>query len=231
MIAIVPARGGSKGLPGKNTRILCGKPLISWTIETALKSKYIDKVVLSTDDDKIAEIGEDCGAIIPFMRPSELAGDNSIATDAYLYTIERLNKENGYIIEDFMVLLPTAPMRLVEDIDQAVEIFYNNKASSVMSYASLNHPPEWTVKILDDGIVRNYFTCLSEGKNRQEYCSPYICNGSIYILKYSLFKESKKYYYPNTYGYIMPQQRSIDIDTEIDFKFAEFLMRNDERYK
>ena len=128
MVAIIPARGGSKGLPGKNIKNLNGKPLIEWTIEAALKSKCIDKVVISTDDTNIASISENAGATVPFLRPQDLATDHSLAIDVYLYTIDKLIENTSKKYSSFIVLQPTSPLRNSDDIDNAVELFNVKKA-------------------------------------------------------------------------------------------------------
>ena len=126
MIAIIPARSGSKGLPGKNIKSLLGKPLIAYTIEVALKAKSITNVIVSTDDPAIYQIGLDYGAEDTFLRPSILAQDDSLAIDNYLYTVKRLNDEFNYGIEDFVVLQPTSPLRNSEDIDAAIDNIASN---------------------------------------------------------------------------------------------------------
>lgn len=226
MLAIIPARGGSKGIPGKNIRMLCGKPLIAHSIEVALACNSIDRVIVSTDDEEIAKVAREYEAEIPFMRPKELAQDNSIAIDAYLYTIERLNNEFGEQYQEFTVLLPTSPLRIPEDIDNAVELFKSKDADTVLTFAEMSHPPVWAVKIHPDGTLQNYFDIDMELKNRQELEVGYMPNGSIYVFKYSLLKDKYTIYSDKTYAYVMPPERSVDIDTEIDFKFAEFLMRS-----
>jgi len=131
MIAIIPARGGSKGVPKKNIRMLGGKPLIHWTIEAAMKASCIDRVVLSTDDYEIAEACKATGIEIPFMRPKELAQDDSLAIDNYIYTMDRLIKEGRYNADEFTVLLPTVPFRNAYDIDASINIFYKKNATTV----------------------------------------------------------------------------------------------------
>lgn len=141
MIAIIPARGGSKGLPGKNIKPLMGKELIGWTIEAALAAKHIDEVILSSDDEEIARIAKKFGASVPFMRPAELATDTAIADDAYIYTINRLNDEFGYNIDEFCILQPTSPLRRTKDIDGAIELFKQKKLKQ--SSAFVNFPIHW----------------------------------------------------------------------------------------
>jgi CMP-N,N'-diacetyllegionaminic acid synthase len=226
MIAIIPARGGSKGVPDKNIKLLNGKPLIIWTIEAAMASNRIDEVIVSTESQKIADIAKKTGAHVPFFRPEELADDSAKAIDTYIYTIDKLNNEYDYSIEEFIVLLPTSPLRHISDIDGAIDLFFNKHADSVMTYCAMNHPPEWAVKINEDSSIANYFDYIVSGKNRQEFPTAYICNGSVYVFRYALLKNSYSYFSNKTYTYIMPPERSVDIDTELDFMFAEYLMKN-----
>lgn len=221
MLAIIPARGGSKGVPKKNIKILGDKPLIQWTIDAAIKSKLIDRVILSTDDHEIAQTCKQFDIEIPFMRPGYLAKDDSLAVDNYLYTIERLKKEFGFKENEFIVLLPTSPFRSCDDIDEAIDVFYSQSADSIISCCEIEHPVEWALGLDSSGkIISN----IAKIKNRQDYKKKYRANGAIYILKYSLLKTTKTYFNKNSVAYIMPPEKSIDIDTQIDFKFAEFLI-------
>lgn len=222
MIAIVPARGGSKGLPGKNIKPLCGKPMIAYTIEEAKKSKYISEVIISTDSEEIEEIAIKYGAKSLFSRPKYLASDTAKAIDNYIYTVDRLNGEFGYAIKDFVVLQPTSPLRLAKDIDGAIELFKSKNADSVISYTEEQHPIEWHKYITDDGKFESIFE--EKLLNRQEIKKSYYPNGAVYVFAYSLIKQ-KKYYSNDSYPYIMPQDRSVDIDTLEDFKYIEFLLR------
>lgn len=221
MIAIIPARGGSKGLPGKNIKDLLGKPMIAYTIIEALKSKHISDVIISTDDQEIYDIAIKYGACGHFLRPGSLSEDSSLAIDNYLYTIERLNSEFDYNIEDFVILQPTSPLRITDDIDKAIELFQYKDADSVVSYVAEDHPVSWHKYIGDD----NRFIDIFENnlKNRQDNRVSYYPNGAIFIFKYSLIKD-RKYYSDNSYAYIMPKDRSIDVDTIDDFNYIEFLM-------
>ena len=223
MIAIIPARGGSKGLPGKNIKEMCDKPLIANTIEAALKSKYIDHVILSTDDEEIAAVAKKYGAEVPFMRPAELASDTAMAVDNYIYTIGRLEKEWNTKIDSFVVLQPTSPLRIAEDIDGAVELFNALNADSVVTYVKEAHPIFWHKKIDENNKLEDIF----EGTiaNRQELPITYYPNGAVYVFSTEMIRQ-KKYYTDKSYAYIMPRERSIDIDFIDDFKYAEFLMSN-----
>lgn len=222
MIAIVPARGGSKGLPGKNIKDLLGKPMIAYTIEEALKSKFISEVIISTDSREIEEVAIKYGAKSHFLRPDYLANDNAKAIDNYIYTIDRLNKDFGYSIKNFVVLQPTSPLRKVEDIDGAIRLFQDKKADSVISYTEEYHPVEWHKYVTKDGKFENIFE--EKLLNRQENKKSYFPNGAVFVFDYKLIKQGI-YYNENSYAYIMPRLRSVDIDTIEDFKYAEFLMK------
>lgn len=226
MIAIIPARGGSKGLPKKNIRLLSGEPLISYTIKAAQKSKYISKVIVSTDSLEIAETAKEFGAQVPFFRPPELAADTSKAIDAYLYTVEKLNAEFNEEIKDFAVLLPTSPLRSAEDIDKAVEIYYKMKAETVISVVDAEYPPAWYKKINKNGILVDYFKGEDNSLNRQEAEKTYLPNGAIYIFNYNSLKTNYNYYNDATYPCIMSRESSVDIDTEMDFKLAELIINS-----
>lgn len=226
MLAIIPARGGSKGLPGKNIKLLNGKPLISYTIEAALHSKYIDRVVVTTDSEEIADVAKRYGADIPFMRPEELASDTASAIDVYLHATEFVMNEQGEKIDKFMVLLPTAPMRTNEHIDSAVEFFDKNKATTLISVKEAETPITWYMnKNEKDRISNAGFGVGNAVTNRQVNAKYYVPNGAIYILDYNLLLNSRTYYCDNTVGFVMTAEDSIDIDTLTEFKFAEMLVK------
>ncbi len=222
MIAIIPARGGSKGLPGKNIRPLNGKPLIAYAVEAALKAKHIDRVIVSTDDEQIAKVAVQYGAELPFMRPAELATDTAMAVDNYIYTIGRLEKESGKPIDAFVVLQPTSPLRIAEDIDNAVELFQSKDADSVVSYCKEDHPITWHKYLDEEGRFVNLFEVTL--KNRQDLRVSYYPNGAVYVFKTSIIRE-RKYFTDKSYAYVMPKSRSVDVDTIDDFEYAEFLLR------
>ena len=221
MLAIIPARGGSKGLPGKNIKILAGKSLICHAIDEAKKSKYIDKVVVSTDDESIAHAAIECGAECPFLRPEHLASDDALVNDTYIYMLEKLSTEYEIDIPDFMVLQSTSPLRTVNDIDGAIELFREKNADSVISYTEEIHPVSWH-KFLDENL---HFIDIFDQKmaNRQELRKSYYPNGAIYIFKKEIiFQEN--WYTDNSFAYLMPRLRSVDIDTIDDFMYAEYLL-------
>ena len=224
MIAIVPARCGSKGLPGKNTRDLHGKPMIAYTIEAALGSEYIKNVIVSTDSQEIEDVAKSYGAESYFLRPKSLATDSAKAIDTYIYTIDRLNNEFGFSIESFVVLQPTSPLRNSFDVDKAIDKFVEKNADSVISYTAAHHPVEWHKYLTQEEKFKNIFN--EELLNRQDKRISYIPNGAIFIFKLNLLKRGS-YYSDRSYAYIMPRDRSTDIDTLEDFKYIEFLMQCD----
>ena len=230
MIALIPARGGSKGLPGKNIKNLCGKPLIAHTIGAALNASGIDRVVVTTDSEEIAEIAKQYGAEVPFLRPEELAGDTSSAVDVYLHAVDFLHKEIGQEIQKFMVLLPTAPLRGSENIEQALKEFYEKKAETLISMKEAETPISWYYGMNEEGRVKNLgFDGQNAVKNRQVNNVYYIPNGAIYILDTRLLREKRTYYSDNTVAYLMSQEESVDIDCALDFKIAELLLSQKEK--
>ncbi len=230
MIAIIPARGGSKGLPGKNIKVLNGKPLIAYAIEAALKADCIDEVIVTTDDDNIADVARKYGAQVPFIRPEYLATDTASAIDVYLYAIDFLMKKKNQKIDKFMVLLPTAPFRTEEHIDDAYNLFTEKKSNTLVSVTMAETPPGWYLTKDADEMISNCGFGRKDAymANRQNDNAYVIPNGAIYILDYDLLKNERTYYCENTVGYLMSRRDSVDIDTMDDFLYAEFLMKEKE---
>ncbi|WP_299672235.1 acylneuraminate cytidylyltransferase family protein [uncultured Polaribacter sp.] len=222
MIAIIPARGGSKGLPGKNIKLLDGKPMIAYTIEAAKKSKNIDRVIVSTDSKEIAEIAIKFGAEVPFLRPEHLATDTALAVDNYIYTIDKINKDNNTQEESVVILQPTSPLRSTKDIDGAIDLFKKKNADSVISFCKENHPIKWHKNIKEDGSIVSIFEDTIA--NRQEEVPTYYPNGAVFVFNFSFLK-FKKYYSEKSYAFIMNRLNSVDIDVIDDFEYAEFLIK------
>jgi len=228
VLAIIPARGGSKGLPNKNIKQLLDKPLIAWTIEHALKTKYLDCIFVSTDDDELANIGRKYGLEV-IERPKELAKDETPIIDVLFHFVEiqELGINGKEII---LVLQPTSPIRNAEDIENAIEVFSDNDCESVVSVCESTHPPYWSFK-----IEETYLQPLFEKKylsiRRQDLKRTYIPNGAIYILTPTVLHKYENLYCNKTLPYVMPIERSIDIDNEIDFMLAELLVKKYETAK
>lgn len=223
LLAIIPARGGSKGLPGKNIKILHGKPLIAYTIEEAKKSKYINEIHVSSDDHEILAVAESLGIKTKFVRPKILATDTSAAIDTYLFCIEEYKTQYNLLFDAVVILQPTSPLRTVEDIDACIELFIKKNADSIISYTEENHPIFWNKYIDNEGKILPIFKEVIDVKNRQNYTKTYYPNGSVYVFKIDLLNK-RQYFSDKTFAYIMPRNRSVDIDTMEDFEYIEFLM-------
>ena len=215
-LGIVPARGGSKRLPRKNMLNLCGKPLIAWSIEAGLNSKYIDKVVVSSDDDEILNISLNFGAET-IKRPVELASDTATTFDAIKHTIDNFEKY------DYIVLLqPTSPLRNEKHIDEAIELLEEKQADAIVSVCEMDHSPLWSNTLPEDGNMRGFLREEILNKRSQDLEKYYRLNGAIYICKTDKLLENKSFFLKdNIFAYIMDRKSSIDIDEEIDFLFAQ----------
>jgi len=223
ILAVIPARGGSKRLPRKNILSFSGRPLIFWTIQAATLSKYIDKVVVSTDDNEISEISRYYGAEVPFLRPKRLATDLSSTADVVLDLLGKLeSKEEEY---DYVVLLqPTSPFRNSYHIDDAIEQLNDQGSDAVISVCPVRHHPSWCNTLGDDKSMDDFLRSDLHNVRSQDLPKNYIINGAIYLCKTSVFKLQKTFFpTPRSHAYIMRTDDSIDIDTELDFKIAECL--------
>ncbi len=220
VLAIIPARGGSKRLPRKNILPLCGKPLIGWSIDAAKNSKYIDEIFVSTDDPKIAKITEEFGISIPELRPEKLASDDAKTEDVLLYTLDKFGKDFNIVI----LLQPSSPLRISQHIDEALELFIQKKAFSVVSVTPCEHSPLWSNTLPIDNSMSN-FIAPEAIKRSQELETYYRINGAIYIFNIKkLIEYNEIRYTTKSYSYIMRNEHSIDIDHEIDFKLAETII-------
>lgn len=220
-LAIIPARGGSKRLPRKNILNLNGKPLIAWSIEAAKKSKYIDKVLVSSDDDEIISISEKYLAEI-IKRPDSLSNDTATTADMIEHVCN--NIENY----DYLVLLqPTSPLRNNMHIDEAINLLIDNQADAIISVCEMDHSPLWSNKLPVDRNMTNFLRKDLIGKRSQDLDDYFRINGAIYICNTKAFlKEKTLFLKDNIFAYVMNKDVSIDIDEEIDFKIAEFLQLN-----
>lgn len=223
ILAIVPARGGSKTIPGKNIKKLHGKPLIAWTIEPALECNFLDKIIVSTDDHEISEISKKYGADVPFLRPNEISEDNSPTIDAVIHTLDSL-KNSGFNPDVIVLLQPTSPLRTVKDIETALKLFFKDKTcNSVVSVSEYDHSPYWSLKI-EKGYLKPSFGDKYFRMRRQDLPNLYIPNGSIYISSTKDLKKFRGFFGDKIIPYVMPKERSVDIDTIMDFKLAELIL-------
>jgi CMP-N-acetylneuraminic acid synthetase len=224
ILAIIPARSGSKGIKDKNIKPLNGKPLIYYSIHEALESSIIDEVIVNTDSEKIASISKKYEAKIPFIRPNELSTDEASTIDVIEHTLNYYEEKNMNF-DYFILLQPTSPLRTSEDIINAFELLEQKKAKSIISVCETEHSP-LLMNTLNNRLEMNNFIKPENNKRRQELEKYYRINGAIYISEVKNFLETKSFYGKDSYAYIMPVNRSVDIDNEIDLKLAEIIMRD-----
>ena len=225
ILAVITARGGSKTIPKKNIVNVGGKPLIAWTIEVALKSRLLDRVIVSTDDQEIAEISKKWGADVPFIRPTILAKDDTPHIPVLIHSVKWLEAKEKIIPDSIMLLQPTLPFRKTEDIDNAINLLYKKKADSVVSVCrAFNHP--YLVKyVLSDGKLKDFIKPPEGYLSKQNLPKVYVLNGAVYIVKRDILINKKTFYTNNTYAYIMPQERSLDIDTKWELFLADLILK------
>lgn len=223
VLCVIPARGGSKGLPRKNIMDLNGKPLIAWTIEAAKECSYIDTLIVSTDDDEIADVARKYGADIPFMRPDHLASSTATAADVVHHVLDWAVEKN--VSSDILLYLqPTAPARIAEDICGALELLFIKKGNGIISVCEVEESPVWSNTLPPDGSLKDFIHASVVNKNRQELPTYYRINGAIYLARQQYFRMQNSFHGKDTFAYIMPQERSIDIDTLLDFRLAQLLL-------
>ncbi|MBZ4666101.1 MAG: hypothetical protein JG770_1354 [Mahella sp.] len=223
ILGLIPARGESKGIPHKNLKLLCGKPLIAYTIEQARKSECLTRLVVSTDDEHIADIAEQYGAQVPFIRPKELALDNTLSIDVVLHAIEWLNENEGYSPDIIMLLQPTSPFRSARDIDNAVAVYAERRPLSLVSICIADDNPYWMMSI-EGGVLTPLMGHIDHTR-RQDIPKAYKLNGAIYIASPEVLCERRTFFTEYTIPYIMPRERSLDIDDMLDFHIAEYLLK------
>jgi len=232
-LAIIPARGGSKGLPKKNIKVLCGKPLIAWSIEAGLKSKYLDEVMVTTDSQEIADISNQYGANVPFLRPDELASDTATSFDAIKHTIDyyknELNKEFDYIV----LLEPTSPLREASDVDNMIEKIIKNEDDfdSIVSIGEVHEHPSIMKKIINNNYLVPYCVELEMKTRRQDNDIAYFPYGVAYIVKTKVLLEEKTFYTKRNTFYEIKRYQCYEIDDIYDFLAIENIMKYEWRLK
>lgn len=217
LLALIPARGGSKGIPRKNIRLFCGKPLLQWSIDAALDAACVDQVVVSTDDPEIAQMAKSGGAEVPFLRPPELAADTAPSIAPVLHTLEQLPHVN-----DVLLLQPTSPLRTSHDIEEIVSLRRKCKCESAVSVAKSSKHPSWMYSFSQGMRLEPLFPQI-QADSRQQLPPAYVLNGALYLASRSFLVKEKTFLHEYTVGYEMPLERSVDIDTMFEFRWAEFL--------
>ncbi len=221
-IAIIPARSGSKGVKDKNIKLLNGKPLIYYAINVALRSKMFDVVMVSTDSERYARIAKELGAEVPFLRSEETSSDYASSWDVVREVLD-IYKNEGMEFDTFMLLQPTSPLRIAEDIQNAYKEMYEKQAVSIVSLCEAEHSPLQCNTLPDSLSLDNFIKKETRGLRRQDMPIYYRFNGAIYLSKTREFLETGDIYKDRCFAYIMDKKRSIDIDDELDFKIAEVL--------
>ncbi len=219
-LAIIPARGGSKRLPRKNILDLAGKPLIAWSIEAGRQSRYIDKVIVTSDDDEILTIAERYRSDT-IKRPDELASDSATSFDAIRHTIENVE------FYDYIVLLqPTSPLRTAQHIDEAIELLMSKSADAIISVTEMDHSPLWSNTLPEDGSMAHFIKDEVKNRRSQDLEPHYRLNGAIYICDTNRLLEEKSFFTDdNIFAYKMDRESSVDIDEKIDFFIASILLQ------
>ena len=225
VLGVVVARGSSKGLPGKNLRPLGGKPLVVHTIEAALACPGLTRTVLSTENAEILAAGRQAGCPAPFVRPAELAGDRSSTVDVALHAVDWLARHEGFAADVVVMLPATAPLRRAEHIRGALEVLGQDKgAEAVVAVTEPDYPPYWMLAA-ESGRLRWLFPEGATVDHRQDLPPAYRPNGSIYVIRTPVLRGQRTFYPGTTAPYVMPREASINIDSELDFRLAELMLR------
>ncbi|REE84513.1 N-acylneuraminate cytidylyltransferase/CMP-N,N'-diacetyllegionaminic acid synthase [Paenibacillus taihuensis] len=219
ILAIVPARGGSKGILDKNIRQLGGKPLIAWTLEAARGSKYIDRCIVSTDSERIAEVAKGWGGDVPFLRPEYLARDDTPGMAPILHALDQFPE-----YETVVLLQPTSPFRLSRDIDDSIELFLSSDAHSVVSVSPVEKPIAWMYRVQEDGMMESVIKD-KEILRRQDDSGTFVLNGAVYVSFIREVYKKESFLAGSILAHTMPKSRSLDIDHPIDLEWGELLLR------
>ena len=218
LLALIPARSGSKGIRNKNIKLFCGKPLIQWSIEAALKTSFIDRVIVSTDSLEYANLAINLGAEVPFIRPAKYARDDSPSIDMILHALDHIPEA-----KNILLLQPTSPLRDYKDIESIYSFWDSKPNQSVVSISKSKMHPSWMFELNKDLTINSYSKEIKAFR-RQDLPDIYIINGSLYLASRDFLIKEKSFITPDTLGFIMPKEKSIDIDDEKDWIYAEAVM-------
>jgi CMP-N-acetylneuraminic acid synthetase len=224
VLGLITARGGSKGIPRKNLRLICGRPLIFWTIQSAWESQSLQRLVVSTDDLEIADVSREYGAEVPFIRPVNLAMDDSPQIDVVIHAVEWLEANAGYCPDYVMLLQPTSPLRSGHDIDAAVRIAATRNADAVISVTESPAHPYLSARIDEGGRLAVFMERPKVYQGRQSLPPAYAENGAIYLARREVLLDDRTWHTKNTYPYVMSPESSLDIDTPWDLYLANLVL-------
>jgi CMP-N,N'-diacetyllegionaminic acid synthase len=228
ILGIIPARGGSKAIPRKNLALLADKPLLAWTVEVALESASLDRLVISTDDPEIAEVGKKLGAEIPFLRPTELATDTSASMDVILHAIRWFDDNENYRPDYVLLLQPTSPLRTATDVRESTKLALAKHADSVVSVCETHQHPLWMKGVNEEGTLVDLYPQSAAPTRRQDLSPVFALNGAIYLALRSFLLSEHTFISDRTYAYVMPENRSLDVDTPWDLHVADLILRDRE---
>ena len=230
LLSVIPARGGSKSIEKKNIQLINGFPLIYYTIKEAKKVKYITDLIVSTDDKNIAEISENYGAEVPFIRPKKLAKDDTLSIDVLKHSLKEMENIKKIKYDAILMLQPTSPFRKSKHINDSINIFLNNDCDSVVSVVLVNGYHPFRMKRMMGKKIINYIDQgFEDMRPRQDLPKAYIRNGAIYLSKSNVIRHSNYIVGENCNGLVMQSQYSVNIDNKLDLEFAKFLMEKNEK--
>ncbi len=229
ILYLIPARGGSKGIPRKNIASVGGRPLIAWSIAAAKQSRYSGRVVVSTDCEEIAAVARAHGADIPFMRPEALARDDVPSLDSVLHALDWLRINQQYSPEYLMLLQPTSPLRTAADIAAAIELTRARNADAVVSVSPVSCHPYLTKTVDHNGHIADFVPPPQKVSRRQEMPQVFGLNGAIYLIRPKVLIERRTWYPEGTVAYVMPPERAMDIDAPWDLRLANLIVEDNLR--
>jgi CMP-N,N'-diacetyllegionaminic acid synthase len=222
-LCIIPARGGSKGVLNKNIIDLDGCPLISYSINSAIKSGIFNRIIVSTDSKEIKKVAKKCGAEVPFTRPDYLSTDDSMVDQTMVHALKFI-KDNDRVYDYVCLLQPTSPLLNYKDIISVKEMLFSKKADMIVSVGESPINIRWARSLPDDLSMKGFNVGVC-GTNKQCFENVHYLNGAIYLGKWDIFYNKKNYYDQETYAYIMPYERSIDVDNELDLKLIKYFIK------
>lgn len=222
LLTLISARGGSKGIPRKNIKPLMGKPLIGWSIEAAKRASFIDRIVVSTDDAEIASVAREFGADVPFMRPAALAADDTPGIAPVLHAISQLPHYDWVLL-----LQPTSPLRSAADIDGIWQLCQDQVAPSAVSVCEVEKNPYWMYQCNAAQRLEPFIEGRLDVTRRQDLPPAFALNGALYLARTDWLLDRQCFVGPETLGYIMPPERSVDLDTPQDWRWVEFLIEHE----
>ena len=226
VLGVITARGGSKGIPRKNLAPLLGKPLLYYTIKAAQRSKRLTRTILTSDDEEIIAVGKQLGVDVPFVRPPHLAGDDASSLEVVLHATQFMEAEENKTYDAVFLLQPTAPLRGAQDIDAALELLDSSEADAVVSVAKVDDPHPVKMVVLRGGFVHPFLPGRwREDLRRQELEPVYCLNGAVYCMWREVLFEQKSLWGKKTVAYVMPAERSVNIDSRLDLMLAEKILR------